>query len=241
MNGVNLQILIGNLGRNAEIRSIDGSRSKANFSLATNKTYKNREGQSITNTYWHNVVVWDPKLVEVAEKYCTTGQQVFVEGESTTRSYQDRQGNTQYIREIKATRLIPIEYIDQEQGDFSSVTKAFIAGRLAEKPLLTTNDMGEASCTLVFKYKEDTLPIEMTGPKAEIAARYLDQGRVAHVHYEIVSIHPFKAVGLDLTLLGQRPNDQAESSPYQNREKSTSVGNVIAEDEGDSELDDLPF
>lgn len=242
MNGVNLQILIGNLGKNAEIRNIDGNRSKATFSIATNKTYKNREGQNITNTYWHNVVVWDPRLVEIAQQHCTTGKQVLVEGESTTRSYQDRNGNTQYVREIKASRVLPIEHIEQEGSTSGNVNKSFVVGRLVEKPMLTTNEAGESTCTLVFKSKEGTLPVELTGPKADIAARYLEAGGLAHVHYEIVSAHPFKAVGLDLTLLGQRPAGQEEGRTY---EKSTAregkSGNTVETGKSSSDLDDLPF
>ena len=240
MSSVNLQILIGNLGRNPEIRSIDGNRSKASFSLATNRTYKNREGQTVTNTYWHNVVVWDPNLIEIVKQHFTTGKQVLVEGESTTRSYQDRNGNTQYMREIKATRLIPIDQIEEVVGTSTSINKGFVIGPLAEKPLLHSNEIGEVNCTLLFKTKTGTLPIILSGPKAEIATKYLDAERVAHVNYEIVSTNPFKAVGLDLTLLGQRPSDQQEEG-YAVPRQSEKKGNVINNEPSDSELDDLPF
>lgn len=238
MNGVNLQILIGNLGRNAEIRTIDGNRSKATFSIATNRSYQNREGQNIVNTYWHNVVVWDPKLVEMAQQHCTIGKQVLVEGESTTRSYEDRNGNTQYMREVKATRVVPIEQIEQE----GSMYRSFIVGRLLEKPVLDTNEAGEPRCTLVFKVKETTLPIELTGRKAEVAAKYLEAQSLAHLNYEIVSTNPFKAVGLDLTLLGQRPSSQEEDRTYpKSTTEEVKSGNAVDAHQSSNELDDLPF
>lgn len=243
MSAVNSQLLIGNLGKSADIRSIDGSRSKATFSLATNKTYKNREGQNITNTYWHNIVVWDPRLVDIAEQHCTTGRQVLVEGESTTRSYQDRNGNTNYIREVKANNIILIDQIEQQGSPFRNLSKSFIVGRLLEKPVLTTNERGESSCHLVFGIKEGTLSVELTGPKADIATRYLDEGRLAHVNYEIVSTSPFKAVGTDLTLLGQRPASQDNSASPERKETHTNAsGNMVnAQPDNNSDLDDLPF
>ena len=249
MNGVNLQLLIGNLGRAAEIRHTEGGRSKATFSVATNKKYKNREGQEITNTYWHNIVVWDPALIELVQKYLTTGTQVAVEGESITRSYQDRNGEMKYIREIKATRIVPINRIEEGGSEIQSLGNAFIIGRLTEKPALTTNEKGESICTLSFKVKDGTLPVQLIGPRAEIASRYLDKDRLAHVAYEIVSVSPFKAIGTELTLLGSRPNTEhasAGTGTYNNtatpqHRPQPAAGNAMQKGESAGALDDLPF
>ncbi|MEM7361637.1 MAG: single-stranded DNA-binding protein [Bacteroidota bacterium] len=241
MNGVNVQILIGNLGKAADIRYMEGNRGKASFGVATNKSYTNREGQQITNTSWHNVVVWDPSLVDVAQKYCTKGRQVIVEGESTTRSYEDREGNTQYVREVKATKLLPIDQIAQEGKGLHG---NFIAGTLVEKPQLQRNDAGESTCQLLFKQEKGHFPVELTGRQAEVATQYLDANSVAYVKYEIVSTEPFKAQGTNLVLLGQPSSARGETKPNTSQAGTQAEprGNTI-EPQGDSsnDLDDLPF
>jgi single-strand DNA-binding protein len=101
MAGVNKVILIGNLGKDPEIRRLDNGRSVANFSLATSESYKNKNGEKVTTTEWHNIVLWSP-LAEIAEKYLRKGNQVYIEGKVTTRSYDDKDGNKKYITEIVA-------------------------------------------------------------------------------------------------------------------------------------------
>ena len=237
MNGVNVQILIGNLGKAAEIRHMEGSKSKASFGVATNRSYTNREGQQITHTSWHNVVAWDPRLVEIAQKYGSKGRQIIVEGESTTRSYEDREGNTQYVKEVKATKILPVDQILQEgivhHGNF-------IAGPLAEQPQLQRNEAGEPTCQLLFKREEGNFPVELTGRQAEVAAQYLDANRVAYVRYEIISTEPFKAQGTNLTLLGQLPS--AKEAPTTSPSEAAPRGNTIKPaDNSSDELDNLPF
>ena len=104
MAGVNKVILVGNLGRDPEVRHLDNGRAVANFSLATSETYKNREGERVTQTEWHNVVLWTP-LAEIAEKYLTKGGQVYIEGKLTTRSYEDKDGVTKYRTEVVGREL----------------------------------------------------------------------------------------------------------------------------------------
>lgn len=99
MSGVNKVILLGNLGKDPEIRHLESGRSVANFTLATSEVYKNKEGNKVTNTEWHNVVLWTP-LAEVADKYLKKGNQVYIEGKITTRSYDDKEGNKRYITEV---------------------------------------------------------------------------------------------------------------------------------------------
>ncbi|HHP7240935.1 MAG TPA: single-stranded DNA-binding protein [Cyclobacteriaceae bacterium] len=99
MAGVNKVILLGNLGKDPEIRNFETGRSVTNFPLATSETYKNRDGEKVTKTEWHNVVLWSP-LSEIAEKYLTKGDQVYIEGKITTRSYEDKEGTKKYITEV---------------------------------------------------------------------------------------------------------------------------------------------
>jgi single-strand DNA-binding protein len=99
MSGVNKVILLGNLGKDPEIRHLENGRAVTNFTLATSEVYKNKEGNKVTNTEWHNVVLWTP-LAEVAEKYLKKGNQVYIEGKITTRSYDDKDGNKRYITEV---------------------------------------------------------------------------------------------------------------------------------------------
>jgi len=99
MAGVNKVILLGNLGQDPEIRHLENGRAVTNFTLATSEVYKNKEGNKVTNTEWHNVVLWTP-LAEVAHKYLKKGNQVYIEGKITTRQYDDKDGNKKYITEV---------------------------------------------------------------------------------------------------------------------------------------------
>lgn len=99
MAGVNKVILVGNLGKDPEVRHLDNGRAVANFSVATSETYKNRQGDRVTTTEWHNIVLWTP-LAEVAEKYLKKGSQVYIEGKLTTRSWDDQEGNKRYTTEV---------------------------------------------------------------------------------------------------------------------------------------------
>jgi len=99
MAGVNKVILVGNLGKDPEIRHLESGRAVANFSLATSETYKNREGDKVTHTEWHNIVMWGG-LAEIAERFLKKGFQVYIEGKITTRSYDDKDGVKKYITEV---------------------------------------------------------------------------------------------------------------------------------------------
>ncbi|MBO3699820.1 single-stranded DNA-binding protein [Roseivirga sp. E12] len=104
MAGVNKVILVGNLGKDPEVRHLDNGRAVANFSLATSETYKNKQGERVTNTEWHNVVLWTP-LAEIAERFLKKGGQVYIEGKLTTRSWDDQDGNKRYTTEVVGREL----------------------------------------------------------------------------------------------------------------------------------------
>ena len=96
---VNKVILVGNVGKDPEIRHLDTGVAVANFSLATSETYTAKNGEKVTTTEWHNIVLWRG-LAEVAEKYVTKGRQLYIEGRIRTRTYDDKDGNKKYITEI---------------------------------------------------------------------------------------------------------------------------------------------
>ena len=99
MAGVNKAILLGNLGKDPEIRRLDDGRAVANFSIATSESYKNKAGERVTNTEWHNIVLWSP-LAEIAENYLKKVSQVYIEGKISNRSYEDKDGVKKYISEV---------------------------------------------------------------------------------------------------------------------------------------------
>ena len=92
MAGVNKVILIGNLGKDPEVRYLDSGVAVANFSLATTESYKNKEGERVSQTEWHNVVLWRG-LAEVAEKWLKKGSSVYIEGKIRSRKWEDKEGN----------------------------------------------------------------------------------------------------------------------------------------------------
>ncbi len=96
---VNKIILVGNVGADPEIRHLDNNLAVANFNLATSETYITKNGEKVTTTEWHRIVLWR-KLAEFAEKYITKGKQLYIEGRLRTRSYDDKDGQKKYVTEI---------------------------------------------------------------------------------------------------------------------------------------------
>lgn len=96
---VNKVILLGNLGKDPVVRKLDNGRAVAQFTLATNEKYKDKTGNLVTKTEWHNIVAWSP-MAEVAEKFLKKGSQVFIEGKIETRDYTDKDGVQRRITEI---------------------------------------------------------------------------------------------------------------------------------------------
>jgi single-strand DNA-binding protein len=96
---VNKVILVGNLGRDPESRSLPSGQPVVNFSLATSRRYKDRDGNRKDETEWHNIVVFG-KQAEIAAQYLTKGKQIYLEGRIQTRSWEDKEGKKQYRTEI---------------------------------------------------------------------------------------------------------------------------------------------
>lgn len=103
MSGVNKVILVGNVGKDPEVRYLEGGVAVARFPLATTESYKNREGQKVETTEWHNIVLWRG-LAEVAEKFVRKGKQLYIEGRIRTRSYGE-ENNKKWFTEIVADSM----------------------------------------------------------------------------------------------------------------------------------------
>ncbi|TPE45175.1 single-stranded DNA-binding protein [Pontibacter mangrovi] len=104
MASVNKVILIGNLGKDPEIRHLEGGVAVARFPIATSETFKDKSGQKQERTEWHNIVVWRG-LAEVAEKYLRKGNSVFIEGKIRSNNYTDKDGIQRYSTEIVADNM----------------------------------------------------------------------------------------------------------------------------------------
>lgn len=99
---LNKVLLIGNLGKDPVVKHFSNDNAIAEFPLATNETYKDREGNLVKQTEWHNIKIPTKRQAEIAEKYLRKGSMVFVEGKIKTRTYDDKDGNKRYVTEIIA-------------------------------------------------------------------------------------------------------------------------------------------
>ena len=106
MRSVNKVILLGHLGADPEVRYTQGGTAVANLRIATNESYNDKtSGERIEKTEWHRVVAWG-KLAEIVGQYLTKGRQVYIEGQLQTRQWQDKDGNTRYSTEVRASDLV---------------------------------------------------------------------------------------------------------------------------------------
>ncbi len=101
----NKVMLVGNLGQDPEIKTLETGKKVVNFTLATKENYKNSEGQKINETTWHNIVAWNG-LAEIASRYLKKGNEVFVEGKIVYRTYEDKKGTTRYVTDIVLNDLL---------------------------------------------------------------------------------------------------------------------------------------
>jgi single-strand DNA-binding protein len=97
--------LIGHLGNDPEIKTLDGGKKLANFTLATNESYKNDKGEKVEETQWHRLVAWG-KTADIIEKFVTKGKEIAIEGKLTHRSYDDKNGEKRYVTEVVVTEVL---------------------------------------------------------------------------------------------------------------------------------------
>jgi len=101
---INKVILVGNVGKDPEVKHLESNVSVANFTLATSENYTNKSGEKVTTTEWHNIVCWRG-LASIAENYIRKGSQIYVDGKIRTRSYDAPDGSKRYITEILADTI----------------------------------------------------------------------------------------------------------------------------------------
>ena len=135
---VNKVILVGNVGKDPEVKHLDSNTSVANFTLATSDHYTNKSGEKVTTTEWHNIVCWSG-LANLAENYIRKGSQIYVDGKIRTRSYDAQDGSKRYITEILADTI----QLLGKKGEGSSVegNKATQQSGVSD-PLRDTNANG---------------------------------------------------------------------------------------------------
>lgn len=97
--------LIGNLGQDPEVKETANGKKYAKFSLATSETYKNQSGEKVTDTQWHNVILWG-KTAEIAEKYLQKGSQCAIEGKLVYSNYEDEKGVKKYYTQVEGRELL---------------------------------------------------------------------------------------------------------------------------------------
>ena len=140
---INKVILVGNVGKDPVIRYFDKGVAKATFPLATSETYTNQQGETITSTEWHNIVLWRA-LAEVAEKTVKKGAQLYIIGKIKTRSYVDKEGINKYITEILADTLL---LLDKKPAQTSNQAQSEVAKNEVEHKTTSGSVVNEPAQT----------------------------------------------------------------------------------------------
>jgi single-strand DNA-binding protein len=135
---INKVILVGRVGKDPEVRHLDNNMVVARFTLATNETYKNKNGEKITNTEWHNIVVWRT-LAEIAGKYVKKGTMLYIEGKIRTRSWDDKDGNKRYSTDIEADNFQMLS--SRSEDSAGSGTSTAIQGGAAPNEFVPDTDI----------------------------------------------------------------------------------------------------
>ena len=134
MSGINKVILVGHLGKDPEIRNLEGGVSVTSFPLATSETF-NKDGRKVEQTEWHNIVMWRG-LAEIAAKFLSKGKLVYIEGKLRTRSFEDKEGVKKYTTEIVAENFTMLGRKSDFDADTSKASlrngESFIGDSLDE-------------------------------------------------------------------------------------------------------------
>ncbi len=139
MAGINKVILVGNMGKDPEVRHLEGGSTVASFSLATSDTYTDkRTNERITQTEWHNIVAWR-KTAEFVEKYLSKGRQVYIEGKLRTRNWTDKEGTTRYTTEIVADIIQPLGSRPQTNENTNTAIPVAENTMLPQKDVVSEN------------------------------------------------------------------------------------------------------
>lgn len=139
MAGVNRVILVGNLGKDPEVRSLENGTKVASFPLATSESYTDKNGEKQTKTEWHNIVVWRG-LADVVDKYVKKGNQIYVEGKLRTRSWEDKEGNKRYTTEVVVDNMTMLggRRENNEEGSYNRPQEKTEAAETESNPFDTS-------------------------------------------------------------------------------------------------------
>src|SRR6266849_983112 len=144
---VNKVILIGNLGKDPEVKYTPSGTPVAKLTLATNERFKDKGGEWQDRTEWHNVVVWQ-RLAEIAGEYLKKGSKVYIEGRLQTRSWDDKQtGEKKYVTEVVAGDLILLGTSKKSAGTEQKTTRAMTGGTAAARAILAPSSSVAAATT----------------------------------------------------------------------------------------------
>lgn len=130
MSSVNKVILIGNLGNDPEVRYTQGGSAVANFNMATNEVWNNKEGNREERTEWHRIVCWG-RTAELVGEYLSKGRTVYVEGRLQTRDWEDKEGNKRYTTEVVAQS---VKFLGGRGGDQGASSGAKSSGGKSVQP-----------------------------------------------------------------------------------------------------------
>lgn len=157
MGSLNKLMLIGNVGRDPEVRTSRNGDPFATFTMATSYTYKNESGDRTDQTEWHRIVMWR-RLAEQAEKYVKKGRKLYVEGRVQTRSYDDQSGTKRYVTEVVADRM---EFLDsREAGTESGDRDSMPTQPRSAAPSRAARPKQESSSDMNFEDLDD-LPFDL--------------------------------------------------------------------------------
>jgi len=157
---INKVILVGYVGKDPVVRYFDKGVAKASFALATSEAYTNQQGETITSTEWHNIVLWR-SLAEVAEKTVKKGTQVYIVGKIKTRSYVDKDGVNKYITEILADTMLTLEKKQPATGYQTDSKGEDFSKNIVNEPSETYNIEGKNSTSadnVIPEQDKDDLP-----------------------------------------------------------------------------------
>lgn len=153
MAGVNKVILIGNLGADPEVKYLEGDKVVAKLRLATTESYKDRNGNRVDQTEWHDLELWDGQA-KIAEQYLKKGSQLYVEGKIKTDTWQDEQGQNRYRTKIRVLSFTMLGGKPEGMGSSQTPSSAPAAN---PKPAATAS-MSSSSPDLVLDDSDDDLP-----------------------------------------------------------------------------------
>lgn len=153
---LNKVMLIGNLGKDPEIIHFDNGGAIVKFPIATSETYTNRDGQRVTNTEWHNIVINAKGLTDVAHKYLKKGHKVYLEGKIRTRKWQDQAGADRYTTDVLVNQMTMLTSKAESEGISSDHSSNYNAPAPTQSAPLQT--MGNPAPSAPTSQEEDDLP-----------------------------------------------------------------------------------